>query len=279
MKALAARALVAAAIALAAVVALAQHAVAETWLPGDDTARVTAFEGLREFQRYRATDPGPELRTVEYRRSAGCLYGPASSMPCPQYDPTRAPLLLTCEEGAPVAPLWRRERPAVGAQWREWSLRVEWSCPEDQVPAFTAADFRRLKIEPLLVNQQPAAGPVLVQRPTIVFTEPEDRELRAVLFDSFGVDVVVTPVEYEWDFGDGSTLTTTEPGRPYPAFDLTHVYTELADRQITLTTTWTGRYRVDADPLHRWRDVEGTATTVDVGDEFEVVSLRTRLTG
>ncbi|MCR6688978.1 hypothetical protein [Cellulomonas sp.] len=170
-------------------------------------------------------------------------------------------------------------RDSPDARWHGWVVRAGWSCPEDLLPPFTEADLRRLKIDALEVNQQPAAGPVLVQRRTIVFTKPEDRELRAVLFDSFGVDVVVTPVEYEWDFGDGSTLTTTEPGRPYPAFDLTHVYTELADRQITLTTTWTGRYRVDADPLHRWRDVEGTATTVDVGDEFEVVSLRTRLTG
>lgn len=254
-------------------------AAAQVDLPGNDEARVSAFDGEREYREYRATDPGPEFRTVEYTRSAACLYGPAVSLPCPQYDPSRPPLKLRCDEGVPLPPLWRRERADRLSDWGAWTVRVDWSCPEDLLPPFTEADLRRLKIDALEVNQQPAAGPVLVQRPTIVFTEPEDRELRAVLFDSFGVDVVVTPVEYAWDFGDGSTLTTTEPGRPYPAFDLTHVYTELADRQITLTTTWTGRYRVDADPLHRWRDVEGTATTVDVGDEFEVVSLRTRLTG
>lgn len=257
--------------------AISAPGATNVWNPGDDHTYVGAWQGELEYRAFLRSDPANQL--VEYKRSAACLLPPASSLPCPQYDPTAPPLNLVCEAGAPVAPLWRRTRDSADVEFSdEWRVRSDWACPEDLLPPFSEADLRRLKIDPLEGHQQPASGPVLVQRPTIVFTEPEDRELRAVLFDSFGVDVVVTPVEYEWDFGDGSTLTTTEPGRPYPAFDLTHVYTELGARTITLTTTWTGRYRVDADPLHRWRDVDGTATTVDVGEEFEVISLRTRLT-
>lgn len=46
---------------------------------------------------------------------------------------------------------------------------------------------------------------------------------------------------------------------------------------MRLTVTWKGRYRVDADPLHKWRDVAGTAVTESVSDEFDVIELRTRL--
>lgn len=243
-------------------------------LPGTDEVRVTAFEGEREYRRHLASDPGPEKRLVDYVRTAECLYPPASQSPCPLAEP---PLSLACEDGAPIAPLWRNERSAADAGWPGWQVRSDWACPEDLLPPFTREDLRKLRIEPITVNQQPSGGPILMRKPTIVYAEPSDRELRAVLFETWGVDVVMTPVEYTWDFGDGVSMTTAKPGRPYPGFDLTHAYMEPGSAQISLTTTWTGRYRIDADPSHRWRDVEGTATTVDVGVEFDIVELRSRL--
>ncbi|UJP40099.1 PKD domain-containing protein [Cellulomonas palmilytica] len=100
-----------------------------------------------------------------------------------------------------------------------------------------------------------------------------------MLFGEYGVDVVVTPESYTWDFGDGETVVTADPGRPYPAFVVTHTYLDLGRRTISLTTAWSGRYRLDMDPSGRWRDVEGTTHTVDQGEEFEVIELRGHLTG
>ncbi len=137
--------------------------------------------------------------------------------------------------------------------------------------------MRALRIDALNVNHQPADGPMLISKPVIVYTEPSDREFHVVLFDMWGVDVIVSPLEYTWEFGDGQMLTTTEPGRPYPAFDLTHEYEEVGTARITLTTTWTAKYRVDSDPLGRWRDADGTAITTDQGEEFEVIELRSTL--
>lgn len=252
----------------------------EVVAPGDDTVLVGAFEAEREYRSYLSSDPGPEMRLVEYQRTGNCLYPPGgSSRPCPQPDPSAPPLSLVCEAGAPVAPLWRNRRESPSAGWQGWVMRTGWACPEDLLPVFTQEDLRALKIEPLAVNQQPRGGPILIHKPTIVYAEPADREFRVVLFDTYGVDVVVTPVEYNWDFGDGASLVTTKPGRPYPDFDLTHTYTAASRVAITLTTTWAGKYRVDDDPLHRWLDVEGTAMTVDVGEEFDVVELRSLLVG
>ena len=120
---------------------------------------------------------------------------------------------------------------------------------------------------------------MLITKPVIVYTEPAERDFHVTLFDVYGVDVIVTPAEYRWEFGDGETLTTTDPGRPYPAFDLTHTYSQLGTAQISLTTTWTAKYRVDTDPLLRWRDADGHAVTVHTGVEFEVIELRSKLVG
>ncbi len=184
---------------------------------------------------------------------------------------------LVCEDGEPLQPLWRRVRFDSSSDWGDWDLRLNWTCPEDVLPPFLERDLRVLTIEPLAVNQQPAGGDVLVRKPLIVFAEPAVREYHVVLFGEYGVDVRVTPVEYTWDFGDGTTLTTADPGSPYPDFDVTHLYSSLGTRTVSLTTTWTGEYRVDADPLHKWRQVDGTATTTATGEQFEVVERRSHL--
>jgi len=237
-----------------------------------DEVTVSAFEAESERRADLARPPGQ--RTFEYERTADCLLTPASSAPCPQTSPESPPLSLTCEDGPPVAPLWRRRLVNDGTGW---NMRSDWACPSDLLPQFGERDLRRLKIEPLTVNQQPSEGPMLVTKPVIVYAEPAEREYHVVLFGTYGVDVVVSPVEYTWDFGDGETLSTREPGRPYPAFDLTHVYGERGNAHITLTTTWSAKYRLDDDPAQRWREAEGTAVTVDQGVEFDVIELRTKL--
>ena len=41
------------------------------------------------------------------------------------------------------------------------------------------------------------------------------------------------PTQWIWHFGDGATASTSTPGRPYPARDITHRYTKAA--QVTPT--------------------------------------------
>ncbi len=238
----------------------------------NDTVRISGFFAEREYQESLRLPPAE--RVFDYKRTSECQWQGASHAPCPQLNPGLPPLSLTCEDGAPVPPLWRTRIADPGSGWH---VRADWSCPEDLLPPFTQDDLRSLKIEPLTVNQQPAGGPMLISKPVIVFAEPADREFRVNLFGAYGVDVVVSPTEYTWEFGDGSTLTTASPGRPYPAFDLTHEYTELGAARISLSTTWSAKYRVDADPLHKWREAEGSAITVDQGPEFEVIELRSTL--
>ncbi|ASR55835.1 hypothetical protein CBP52_12815 [Cellulomonas sp. PSBB021] len=258
------------AVAVAAVAAVAPVAMAaipaKVTVEGDED-RLAA--GAFQAEHDRRLDAARGI--YEYERTSQCKVPRPEGTECPAPIP---PIDLVCEEGAPVSPLWRRLR---SDSADEWHLRWGWSCPEDLQPPFTENDLRQLKVKAVEVQHQPVDGPMLITKPVIVYAEPTAQEFRVRLMDFYDVDVVVTPREYTWEFGDGGTLTTADPGRPYPAFDLTHVYESLGKARITLRTAWSAKYRVDTDQLRRWRDAEGSVFTVDEGEEFEVIELRSTL--
>ncbi|MHA7271872.1 PKD domain-containing protein [Arthrobacter sp. TMT4-20] len=70
------------------------------------------------------------------------------------------------------------------------------------------------------------------------------------------------PVSYEWSYGDGSSLVTTDPGSALPGdgFDVetltSHRYSETGDYLVGLDTLFAGDYSVDGGP---WLPVAGQA--------------------
>jgi hypothetical protein len=59
------------------------------------------------------------------------------------------------------------------------------------------------------------------------------------------IDVVLRP-SYLWSFGDGSFLTTTDPGGPFPEGKITHIYSHPGIYPVLLTTTWNGSFSHNA---------------------------------
>ena len=47
---------------------------------------------------------------------------------------------------------------------------------------------------------------------------------------------------YQWDFGDGITQTTSDPGSTYPNGNITHLYKAPGNYQIKLRVTWSGTW-------------------------------------
>ena len=233
----------------------------------DERVHLLAFLTL-ERQRREASDD-----SIEYSRTAECLYHDPMNA-CPEPDGNRTPH-STCEDGPRLPPLWRRDTDATGYGAR-WIAVLDWTCPEYQYPPFLADAVRELQIEAAPVHQQPEVGPVLVNKPTIVFTDESEQQFRVTLF-GYGVDAIVTPLDYTWDFGDGADLRTTDPGEPYPSFDLTHTYQHLGEATIGLTTRWEARYRVDSDPLGKWRTAYGEGQTTATGPAFDIVERRSHL--
>ena len=72
------------------------------------------------------------------------------------------------------------------------------------------------------------------------------------------VDVEATPTSFAWHYGDGTSATTSTPGAPYPAKDITHNYT---DAHITVApsvdVTYAARFRVGNGG---WQTIPETVT-------------------
>jgi hypothetical protein len=91
---------------------------------------------------------------------------------------------------------------------------------------------------------------------------PEIVSVNAPAQTTFTVDVAPFPtvtisanVSWEWDFGDGASLATTSPGRPYDVSDpnatdyISHTYRTASDgRPLTVTSVWTATYTVQGMP-------------------------------
>ncbi|WP_245530300.1 PKD domain-containing protein [Cellulomonas flavigena] len=197
--------------------------------------------------------------------------------------PEMAPADGWCQSGVPLTPRTDCEQLAVLPTWRQWTypdgttgdweLLDQGSC-EPVLPVLTVEDFRSLPIPAPVLRLQPDRGWVLVNIETIVMTDPTPVALRTTLA-GFGVDVEAVPTRYSYDFGDGHTLDTRSPGAPHPDHDTFHEYEQPGTYAITLTTEWSGRYRVDGDPT--WRDVTGTATTSATSPPFTAEERTSRL--
>jgi len=57
--------------------------------------------------------------------------------------------------------------------------------------------------------------------------------------------VTITPVHYNWSWGDGSAdLPTDDPGGPYPDGSVTHTYARAGNIRGVLTADWTATYTI-----------------------------------
>ncbi|WP_273651775.1 hypothetical protein [Cellulomonas fimi] len=286
----------AASVAVAAILVVASCPSAGA-LEIDDRAEgssliMNAFEAAQEMQRARSGNPA--VATTRYVRAPMCNMATGGDLEMGDADdvfgegdtdgdgrvacgPSNTTVPIpACVDGPPVLPLWRQTRQEPTDPWpAAWTFAYGYSCPEDAVPTMTAADFRRLPLAAPVLRLQPDRGWVLVNKETIVMTDPAEQTLRTDLL-GYGVDVIASPATYRYDFGDGSTdLVTTSPGHEWPNHDTYHFYERLGTVQVTLTTTWKGRYRVDGTTV--WRDVNGTATTSTTSAPFTVEERRSRL--
>ncbi len=200
------------------------------------------------------------------------MIGSSDGTCAPGADTAAAP---DCGVDQALLSLWRRQRATPASDWGQWERIDYGGCAADALPVLTAEDFRRLPLPAPVLNVQPAADWVLVNKETIVYTDPSAVTLTTDLL-GYQVTVEATPTRFTYDFGDGTRpLVTTDPGAPYPAFDTFHVYRDLGTRLITLTTQWSGRYQIAGSPA--WRDVDGTAQTTTTSASFEVVERTSKL--
>lgn len=83
------------------------------------------------------------------------------------------------------------------------------------------------------------------------------------------VDVTLRP-SFSWSFGDGSVMSSTDPGAPYPNGSIQHAYLKEGTYLVTLLATWGGTWSNEGTI----RAVTGQIKTVRVAT-IKVVSAPT----
>lgn len=201
-----------------------------------------------------------------------------SVAPCVD-DTEDAPVLRRCDDGTmALAPLFRRALDAdTGEVVEGWRQVDNGGCPEDPAVevVLSAEEFRRLPLvaaEPMI---QPSDGRALVTKGVAVHTDGSPQELATTVL---GVPVVVraTPVQFAWDFGDGTpVVVTTQPGQEYPHHAWIGEYPQPGVFELRLTTSWRGEFQVAG--TGPWLPVTGTATTTSAPVSITVETAPARL--
>lgn len=135
----------------------------------------------------------------------------------------------------------------------------------DAVRAQVVAAVRH-RVPRLQPQRQPASGAALLRIP-VVFATGQPGGARTWHDTLLGVAVTttVTPT-WQWRFGDGATLSTQEPGGPWPDTSVSHTFDEAGSFRVAVMTTWDGTFTV-----------EGIGTFPIGGDVTQETSLPLRV--
>lgn len=143
--------------------------------------------------------------------------------------------------------------------------------PVDSVPDATALleyAVARVQAQGAGLVKQPTWD-TLIDVPTLVYVTSPTQTLTTTLFGA-QVTLTLEATRFSYDFGDGTApLVTTDPGAPYPATRVYHVYQrKQPDVVITLTTTWRGSVTSPFDGSTA--SLNGVVTTVESTQPFKV---------
>lgn len=135
------------------------------------------------------------------------------------------------------------------------------STPTPQPPVTQSASLndRLIKALPTAgIAYQPEYEP-LVGVPVFMWTDLPTSFMTQVKIVGEIVDVALRP-SFTWSFGDGTFLSTTDVGAPFPDGKITHTYSNPGTYLITLISTWNGTYTHNAQT----RAITGTVKTTSI---------------
>lgn len=115
-----------------------------------------------------------------------------------------------------------------------------------QVIAQVQRAFQDLPLPVAGVRVDPAPTS-LVNIPTAFFAGGQQEATFTPTILGTQVSITATPAQWQWTWGDGTSMTTDNPGVPKRPV-VAHEYTRSADYSVGVTTTWTGTFTVAGSP-------------------------------
>lgn len=214
--------------------ASADCVVSTTLTIGDATCHKSSSE-VRDLWASSAVDG------VRYRLQQACAVGVAEPGGC--FNPR------VCSERPGGLVYFLLSQPLGGGPW----TTVGTVCLNSEdaaglgviTPGLVQREFERLDWPSAPVVVEPPGGETLVNFETNFFTTLTDPESQTVGLLGQRVLIEATPVSYRWHFGDGSSVSTSSPGRAFPHLVHTHRYGLPGRVRVSVDVTYRGRYRVN----------------------------------
>ena len=122
------------------------------------------------------------------------------------------------------------------------------------------------------IHLQPQNG-ALVHEPVIFWTDSPHNFKKSLYLLDVKIDLDLT-VKFLWLWGDGTTLGTNSLGAPFPSFEITHSYAQAGISRVSLSSNWSGRYRLDGGV---WQQIPGVITT-SKSTQIQIKQARTVFT-
>jgi len=150
------------------------------------------------------------------------------------------------------------------------------AAPRPQVtPGVVMTAMRRIGLPALAAHTQPE-GKTLVNFATIFYTDPQPFT-RTVTLLGRRVTIVATPQTFTWHYGDGTSSSTSTPGAPYPAKDVTHNYRDAHKTVLTsVDVSYSARFHVGGAA---WQDIPGTVTIAGPTSPLRISEATALLSG
>ena len=152
------------------------------------------------------------------------------------------------------------------------SYKPRTTAPRARRSSTSLADKILQSLPTLQVAYQPE-GKVLQKVPVIFFTDLPSQFNKDFKILGVPVRINVKPRSL-WNFGDGTTLLTSKPGRPYPATDITHSYSVPGTYIVSVATIWSGSFTVSGIT----KEIPGAIRQVSTVD-IKVVGASTKFVG
>lgn len=183
--------------------------------------------------------------------------GSSTSAPQPTPQVTKKP---TPSKAVPVKPKPIKSK-AVAKPPVVKKVAPKKSTPTPQPPVTQSASLtdRLIKSLPTAgIAYQPEYEP-LIGVPVYMWTDLPTSFMTQVKIVGEIVDVALRP-SFTWSFGDGTFLSTTDLGAPFPNGKIQHTYSQAGTYVVTLISTWNGTYTHNAQT----RAITGTVKTTSI---------------
>jgi hypothetical protein len=181
--------------------------------------------------------------------------------------------VAACADGNDPLDPWWVSREASGV-YGPWEIMGGQECQGDIVARLAEQAWATMPIVPNTYDVQPGGGYAVAELGINLIVDTNPRTMNATLL---GTPVIIRAVatQYTWTNSDGTTWTSTSPGRPYDQGGTPFVFPRRPEHRttFTLTTTWRGEFSTTNGAT--WRDAPGTATTTSNSTTVHVYNPHT----